>query len=232
MKKGLLESIARGFSWRRPITTYRRVQLLYSIVIRGRSFQLKRIKQQNIDYLNVGCGSTNYENFVNLDYHWQPHVHICWDITKGIPLESNTIKGVFVEHCLEHITFSQCQEALFELYRILKPDGIIRVIVPDAELFLDLYQKEKNGENVSFPYVTEDAVKRGYTPMMAINRIFRGHDHKYAYDLRTLKMLLKNAGFQSICKVDFMEGTDKNLLVDDEGRKIESLYIEAFKLLP
>ena len=71
------------------------------------------------------------------------------------------MKGIFVEHCLEHITFAQCQNVLKDLYRILKTNGIIRVIIPDAELYIDLYQKGKKGENVSFPYVSEEDIKNG-----------------------------------------------------------------------
>jgi|SRR3989338_5511908 len=229
MKNKLLESIMREFSWSRPINTYNKVQVIYSKIIRGNTFQLKKLNK-NYWYLNVGCGESNYPNFLNLDYQWRPHVHICWDITKGIPLDSNSMKGIFIEHCLEHITFPQCQDVLKELYRILRTNGTIRVIIPDAELYIELYQKEQNGEIVSFPYVTEEDIKNGFTPIMAINRIFRKHGHQYAYDARTLITMLRKAGFSSIRKVNFMEGIDKNLLIDSEFRKVESLYIEASKV--
>lgn len=230
MESKLLESIMREFSWSRSINSYKKVQILYSKIIRGNAFQLKKLRNKNFEYLNVGCGESNYPNFLNLDYQWRPHVHICWDITKGIPLDSNSMKGIFIEHCLEHITFSQCQDVLKELYRILRSNGTIRVIVPDAEFYIELYKKGKNGEIVSFPYVTEKDIKNGFTSIMAINRIFRNHGHQYAYDAQTLIMQLKKAGYGSIRKVNFMNGVDEKLLIDSEFRKVESLYIEASKV--
>jgi predicted SAM-dependent methyltransferase len=229
MKKPLLKSIVEEFSWGRPIGTYNKVQLIYSRMIRGRTSQMKKVQKLNLSYLNIGCGESEHKDFINLDYQWRPNVHICWDITRGLPFDSGSIKGIFIEHCLEHISFSQCQSVLKELYRILKPNGTVRIIAPDAELYFDLYQKERNGETVSFPYVGEEDIRKGFTPMMAVNRIFRNHGHQYAYDARTFEMLLRNAGFGSIRRVAFMEGTDKTLLVDSEFRRIESLYIEATK---
>jgi len=230
MKNRLFETIKREFSWSRSITTYNRVQIIYSRLIRGKKFQVGKLRDIDRHYLNIGCGESNHPGFINLDYQWRPHVDICWDLTKGIPLDSNSIKGVFIEHCLEHITFSQCNAVLKELHRILMHDGLIRIIAPDAELYIDLYVKEKDGENVSFPYVTEEDMKKGFTPIMAINRIFRNHGHQYAYDARTLTMMLMNAGFEDVRRVHFMEGMDKRLLIDSDFRKRESLYIEASKL--
>lgn len=224
------------FFWERFLGRYSRTQRWYSEIIRNSSFQLKRLEKNTKYYLNVGCGSNIHPQFVNLDHHWRPHMDICWDLTKGLPFPSNYIKGIFSEHCLEHITFSQCFSVLQEFQRILVQNGIIRIIVPDAELYLDLYQKEKLGEFVEFPYIgdvgkrdLEEDSRLGFTSMMAVNRIFRGYGHLFAYDAKTLEVMLKQAGFININKEDFMKGRDKNLLIDDEERRPHSLYIEGTK---
>ena len=213
----------------RPIGSYLKVQKIYSSLIRSKKFQISKLMNSEKKLLNVGCGPNPTKNFINLDYLWVPGVDICWDITKGIPLESETMEGIYTEHCLEHISFLECQEAIKDFYRILKPKGIVRIIVPDGELYIDLYTRSKKGENVKFPYVSDEEKQNGFTPIMPVNRIFREHGHLFAYDAETLTMLLKNAGFTNIKKESYMQGRTDSLLIDTESRKIESLYIEAEK---
>ena len=204
-------------------------QIIYGAIIRGKWFQLNRVNKSSKKYLNLGCGLNLTSGFINLDYQWIPKIDICWDITKGIPLRSNTMSGIYAEHCLEHITFSQCQKVLNDLYRVLEPGGTLRIVVPDAELYLDLYNREKEGENIKFPYVTADDIEEGFLPIMAINRIFREHGHLYTYDYGLLKTMLEKEGFVNIKKEEFMMGKNKKLLIDSESRKVESLYVEAEK---
>lgn len=208
----------------RPLGSYSKIQTLYSWLIRGKRFQLQYLNLVDKRYLDIGCGPRIQRNFINLDYHWRPGIDLCWDITMGIPLPDESLVGVYSEHCLEHIPFSCCCKVLETCHRILKKHGTLRIVVPDAELFLDLYQKKKLGEKVSFPYEKHDEYK---TPMMHVNRIFVDHGHRFAYDAETLTMILKRAGFNNIEKETFMHGRDKNLLIDTEDRTCESLYIEA-----
>jgi predicted SAM-dependent methyltransferase len=195
---------------------------------------LTKIRKTNKRYLNVGCGKNTHPSFINLDFWWHPGVDLCWDVTKGIPLARNSITGIFTEHCLEHLTFSECVTLMKEFYKILEPYGVVRIVVPDGELYLDLYQKAKRGLSVSFPYIDEvgardfdEDSKYGFTPMMAVNRIFREYGHLFIYDQMTLENLLKNTGFREIQRVQFIKGRKKELLIDSELRKPQSLYIEG-----
>lgn len=209
------------------------LQFFLTAILRGRTFQFKskRVKEklQTKPYLNVGAGPFVHPAFINIDLFWQPHLDICWDITKNIPFCNNTLQGIFTEHCLEHIPLNDCRFVLAEFFRILKPGGVVRIIVPDTELYLDLYQQEKAGENVTFPMTTPHELATGFTPMMSINRSFRDHGHRYSYDARTLRLLLTNAGFVDVKKETFNQGRVGYLLIDTQSRAIESLYIEASK---
>jgi predicted SAM-dependent methyltransferase len=225
LKEKMLDFTHTKFTLDRALGDYTKVQLLYSKIIRNRRFQLKALLAK--EYVNIGCGPNIDEDFINIDFQWRAHIDLCWDITKGLPLKDSCFKGVYTEHCLEHIEFAACQFVLQEVHRVLMPNGIVRIIVPDAELYLDLYQRHKRGEAVSLPYSPEN--KEYYTPMMSINRVFRDHGHKFAYDFETLKLMLEKAGFSQIKRVGYMAGKDSQLLVDSEERKIESLYVEALK---
>lgn len=222
-------NLLNKFSIHRPISDYAKTRSLYSNLIRGKKHQLHNKCFEAKLHLNIGCGPKLHDNFINLDYDWRPNIDLCWDITKGIPLKDNFLSGVYTEHCLEHISYTNAGVVLEEIQRILKPGGTLRIIVPDAELYLDLYVKGKSDEQLKFPYGTPayPSINNQITPMMEINQVFRGHGHQFAYDYLTLEAMLQKAGFVNIKKESFGCGRDRALLIDSEERACESLYVEA-----
>ncbi len=224
-------SLLTKISFRRPIHSYAKFRSIYSNLFRNQLIQKQFTNLDKKKYLNVGCGLNINHKFINLDYSWLPGVELCWDVTKGIPLNSNSLLGIYSEHCLEHISYHQTKKVLSNFFDLLQPGGTLRVIVPDAELYLDVYQQKKVGENVNFPYglSAHEISRKETTPMMVINSVFRGHGHQYAYDYFTLKCMLERLGYTNIKKESFGQGRDINLLIDTEHRACESLYIEATK---
>jgi predicted SAM-dependent methyltransferase len=212
-------------SLKRNIISYGKVQSAYSAVIRCNPFFVnwKRIKGMKL--LNVGCGSNTKAEFINLDYSWVPGIDICWDITrKAYPLTSNSLEGIYSEHCLEHIPMKAFETNLQEFHRLLVDEGILRIVMPDGELYMDIYHRKKQHENVTMPY--EDSY---ITPMARINGLFRNFGHQFIYDFETVRILLERNGFRNIRRLTCNQGHDKRLLIDAEWRAVESLYVEATK---
>jgi predicted SAM-dependent methyltransferase len=213
------------FSRDREFTSYAKIRISISAIVRGSTFFMKKKRIAQNVLLNVGCGPNIFSNFINLDIDWTKKIDIVWDIRKKpYPLKDGSLEGIFTEHCLEHITFEDCEKNLREFHRMLKPGGTVRIIVPDGEIYADIYQRRKNGEEIYMPYERED----GYpTPMARINGIFRNHGHQFIYDFETFKYLLEKTGFKEIKKESFAHGRDPRLLVDVVWRSHESLYVEA-----
>lgn len=216
----------------RSIWSYTRVQKYVGALLRNRAWQIRRTP--SLPYLNIGCGRNIHPGFINVDHEWHPEIHLCWDIRRRLPLPDASAEGIFTEHCLEHVTYDECLEVLRDLRRILKPGGLLRVIVPDAGLYLDLYHRSRRGEPVQFPYVERSGIadlerdsRYGFTPMMAVNRIFRGYDHLFAYDYDTMRNLLVTAGLRDVERCSFRKGRVEALLIDTESRAPQSLYLEA-----
>lgn len=225
MSTNFLDFSGTRIDTKRPLTSYTKIQMLYGAWLRRSRKPVDAARIRGLEYLNVGCGPNMLKSFINMDYWWQPGIDICCDITQGVPLPSASVRGVFTEHCLEHIPFEACQQVLCEFRRVLKPGGTARIVVPDAELFLRLYmQASERPGGVTFPF--SDEYPRA-TPMMHVNRIFRDHGHLFAYDFETFKYQLERAGFSSVTRRSFREGSEQTLLIDSEYRKPESLYIEA-----
>jgi predicted SAM-dependent methyltransferase len=217
----LFERIRRD----RPLTSYSKVQRAIGRVVRGRRAQLAFTDLEGRTYLDIGCGIHAHPDFVNLDYDWFPGVDVCWDITQGLPLPSAHFRGVFTEHCLEHVTLAECREVLTEIRRVLAPGGSLRVVVPDVAVYLDALQRAKAGAVNPFPH--QDGADP--TPLMTLNRVFYDHGHRYTYDEETMAAILADVGFERIARASFREGRDPRLLIDREERAVGSLYVEASK---
>jgi predicted SAM-dependent methyltransferase len=204
----------------RSLWSYSKVQNVVAAFLRNRPFQLSGYPPRDL-YLNVGCGPFPIKDFCNIDYGWRPGVH-SFDIVKGIPLPSGSVKGIFTEHCLEHVSHSQCLAVLRDFRRLLEPGGVARIVVPDGELYCRWYVRALSGETVEWPYA-----ENGKLPMYYVNRIMRHHGHQFIYDFDTMKESLLAAGFREVYKQAYGRGCDPKLLVELEYRAVESLYIEG-----
>lgn len=217
--------LLKRFSFKRKITSYDKVQKIISPLVRSCKVFINFSKIKHLQYLNVGCSSNIHSGFIHLDYSWHDRIDICWDINKlPYPLKSNTLKGIYTEHCLEHIPFGSFQKNIAEFFRLLAPGGTLRLIMPDGEKYIDWYKDIKNG----IPRESLYGQLRP-TPMMNINDVFRNYGHQFIYDFETVVLILKETGFTEIQKMAYQQGRDPILLLDLERRANESLYVEAIK---
>jgi SAM-dependent methyltransferase len=82
-----------------------------------------------IKKLNMGCGNSIKKgaDWINADIRQFEGVNIVCDI-HNTPFKDNEFDYIFSSHCLEHI--DKPIEALKELHRITKNNGIIEIVVP------------------------------------------------------------------------------------------------------
>ena len=108
-----------------------------------------------MNYLNLGCGSRYLDGWTNLDITpVSPHIQAC-NLLNGIPFPDNTFEFVYHSHLLEHLPKSKAAGVLKECCRVLKPGGVIRVVVPDLEhitrLYLQYLEESLQGSEVGQP---------------------------------------------------------------------------------
>jgi predicted SAM-dependent methyltransferase len=146
------------------------------------------------------------------------------------------VKCIFCEHFFEHIDYTEeVPYFLSECHRVLKPGGVIRLIVPDIEKYLRAYSVG-GWEDLSKirPLKTNHTDYYGgsqyNTRMELINVLFRqGHEHKFAYDEETLEFVLRRYGFRTVLRQEFGRSMMPELCLDQPTRACESLYVEAKK---
>ena len=99
--------------------------------------------------LNLGCGPTKKEGFLNVD--WSPAVHpdLVHDLNSiPYPFEDNCFECVEADHVLEHL--DRPFQVMRELHRILKPGGRLRIKVPHFTRGFT-HAEHSHGFDVTFP---------------------------------------------------------------------------------
>lgn len=90
-------------------------------------------KYDSMRYLNLGCGTRFHPDWINVDITPSSPDVISCDLKRGIPYSGSTFDVVYHSHLLEHLSKQEAPKFIKECYRVLKPHGIIRVVVPDLE---------------------------------------------------------------------------------------------------
>jgi SAM-dependent methyltransferase len=101
-------------------------------------------------FLNLACGDFYVQNnrWVNLD--WYPHSEYVRkaNLIHRLEFPDETFEVVYTSHFVEHIPKEKLDFILSECYRVLKPNGILRIVVPDFEDIVREYLR--NLENNEF----------------------------------------------------------------------------------
>lgn len=148
---------------------------------------------------------------------------------KRIPEPDNSIAVLYSSHMLEHLDNKEAIVFLREARRVLVKDGIIRIVIPDFDYFIEEYLKDHDpGKFI------KNTCLVGSKPNKIVKKIqylIMGHGwHHCMYNRITIADLLGNAGFTNIRIVNAGETTIKNAdeLALNEHEGI-SIYLEAQK---
>lgn len=218
-------------------TFYPLRQELYLFLIRVFGFWVRwSYKQRRNLLINIGSGDQGKPGWINIDMIKSSRVNCLYDCRKSLPFSDSTVRGIFCEHFVEHLDYTEeIPFFLSECYRVLQAGGVLRIIIPNAEEYLLAYasggwdqlsvlrklNKEKLDPDYNFTYRTR---------MELINMVFRqAYRHRYAYDFETMNFLLSKYGFSEITRQEFGKTRMPELNIDNPKRAIESLYIEAIK---
>ena len=209
--------------------------------------------------VNVGCGPTGQiEGFINLDN--SPSIIIAkipilkwlllkfgiltkgqynskwsnvfrYDVTRGLPFENQTVIKIYTSHFIEHIPQKKGVKFFKECQRVLQPNGVIRIVVPDLLTYAENYVKETKKLLAKSPFSKDRSIHDNFLITIYgayLKRKRFGAEHCYMYDLPTLMSILSYIGFRNIKEFSYQVGDDDELSFYD-SRKSNSLYIEAQK---
>lgn len=153
-------------------------------------------------------------------------------LEKKLPWPDNSVDAVYMGEVLEHFTRSMGQHLVQEIFRILRPGGIIRLRVPDNARFWENYLQDYHQvrKKPRDEWTTEHTrwIEMFFRDICVENRRFAsmGHYHKWMFDEVSLIKLLEEIGFKDVQRKPFLdsrlEGIEKVEARDD-------LIVEAIK---
>lgn len=187
----------------------------------GRAISPKR-RKASAPLLQVGAGGHPFPHFENLDFYFSSSKKmkiVGHDLRFALPYEDNSFEGVFSEHTLEHLYPADSVRLIGEIYRVLKPGGIFRCIVPD----LDKYVRFYNGE------VPNDDFKQYSSGCEAMWCLTQNWFHQSVWNAEMMMAKMREAGFSSAEEKSFGVSQDSRLAIDLQERSWESLYVEGVK---
>lgn len=146
------------------------------------------------------------------------------DITKGLLSKENSCDIVYGSHVLEHLSYEGFHIALNNVYRVLKPDGIFRLVMPNLLFLCNKYieEKLKGNENAANELIFSSGLgleKNNKGLLSRAEAMFGNSRHNWLWDEASTKKALAEAGFDRI----------RSCMPGDSAHK-EFLLVENFKM--
>lgn len=165
-----------------------------------------KISKELDSVLNIGSGRSSIKDVqyaddikdlheYRLDLDKDANPDILADITDLASVEDNSFNAVYASHCVEHIDYYQVASCIKEMVRITKPNGKVRVIVPNLKM---LAQEIAKGNLLGTLYMS------GEGPISALDILY-GHRasvangkemmrHKTGFTKESMSSLLEDIG--------------------------------------
>jgi len=183
---------------------------------------------QEKKYVQYGSGSKAIDFWINFDASptlviqripligklMRPYLNCVFDeavmygdIIKGLPIDKNTVDGLFCSHTLEHLSYSDLSTALNNSFEYLKPGGIFRIILPDLESYVSEYQRlmqsannlTKSSAAIQFNKETLMGLERSRATIRSrIMEAFSNNRHQWMWDYPSFSDTLSRHGFVNI----------------------------------
>jgi SAM-dependent methyltransferase len=178
--------------------------------------------------LNLGSGEADAEGWIHLDGSWQTRLSRWpwllpvsavlvrrrvgrwsrrvryWNARLGIPFESDSVAVVYASHLLEHLYRDEALLLLRDVKRVLRPDGLCRLIVPDLAAIVGWYldhrqqtprPKEASSDVLNGLLGFRSPTRPGGGLIGLYRRLTDLDQHKWMYDEEGLIALCREAGF-------------------------------------
>lgn len=200
--------------------------------------------------MNLGCGSSVAPGWINLDnspnarlskvpgLRWllwkvgvlsDQHYAVQWpkgvilhDLTRRLPFADNSIDYVYASHVLEHLSQANARRLLLDIHRVLRPGGLLRLVVPDLSFGARRYVEALQANPA------DGSAASGFLSWMQLSRPGDRDPHLWMYDGASLGAELVTAGFANVAVCEHKQGRMPDCQVLD-NRPGESLHIEGEK---
>ncbi len=174
--------------------------------------------------LNWGAGASGEEGWINSDMKRGPGIQLPCDIREGLGVRADVFDYVVSIHALQEIPYPDLTAVLEELRRVLKPEGVLRLGLPDLDRAIEAYVR---GDEDYFEVPDEDAGSRG--AKLVVQTIWYGYSRTpFTWDFAREQLF--RSGFRRVTRCRYRETASPYpgiTLLDNRER--ETLFVEAVK---
>jgi len=181
--------------------------------------------------LHLGCGKRYIPGFIHVDLGDFPHIDYQHSIDSLPMVQDNSVDLIYASHVLEYFDRQQAARVLVEWHRVLIPQGILRLAVPDFQTLVEVYRQTGELNNILGPLYGRFVIECGTDGQQIIY-------HRTVYDFPSLKRLLEENGFANVRRYDWRQTLHKKYddfsqayfpHMDKEQGLLISLNVEAMK---
>lgn len=161
------------------------------------------------------------------------------DVTKKIPLPDNTVEFIYASHIVEHLSIEDFYFFINDCYRLLKTDGILRIVCPDLKKWVLAYINRDEDFFKNYYEILKSNYKKPWSkvdyhfvnlPADFFMSSFYNWNHKWGFDMESILLHLKLCGFTQVLNTEYRKSLFFDIeKIEPEFHKIESLYIEVKK---
>lgn len=137
--------------------------------------------------LNLGCGSTKLDGYINIDVEESCSPDLVCDFSKqSLPYEDKSIDKVVLFHTIEHIRKSLHVPILSEIHRVLKVGACVIISYPNFLECVENWKNNKQGQRAFW-----EATIYG-------RQLYPSDYHVCIMDPNQLEILLRDIGFDHV----------------------------------
>lgn len=133
-------------------------------------------------------------------YRWPGHIRHM-DLSRPLPFSASSVDAIYGSHVLEHLHFEDAMALLAECRRVLKPGGVLRLVLPDLASMVQEYLTSEDPA-AAIRLNRRMLFRPLVAPVGLLGRLHAAfndmHSHKFMYDARSLTHILASKGFQDI----------------------------------
>jgi len=173
--------------------------------------------------LNIGCGETKLEGYINIDIEESIKPDLVLDVRKqNLPYEENSVERITCLHNIEHIEYKYHFWILQQFYKVLIPDGFLILAYPEFEKCVKNFLSNNRG------------LKDFWRATLYGRQLYPGDYHVTPMVTEDLIPLLKDVGFTNIKHIPEIGEEYNTFLTCNKGIKPlnqeDLLRIEVFEV--
>jgi predicted SAM-dependent methyltransferase len=202
--------------------------------------------------LHLGCGERTPRGWLNVDHFigarvgripglpwicralgvfrlsWSPEIFV-HDLRRAFPWDDDSADAIYSSHTLEHLSPGEGLRFMRECHRVLRPGGVIRIVVPDLRACVERYLAGKLSSLEFLDALSVDPVQPGDGRFKRLLAPHVRFPHRCMYDAETLLSRMRAAGFEAELTDTFRSRIQDVGAVETPDRTDDAVIAEGTK---